>query len=43
MVAHKSLKTPTAVADFLVDSVARAENHILEISSEIIKTSQAIY
>ena len=42
MVAHTSLKTPTAVADFLVDSVARAENHILEISSEIIKTSQAI-
>jgi exodeoxyribonuclease VII large subunit len=42
MVAHTSLKTPTAVADFLVDSVARAENNILEISSEIIKTSQAI-
>jgi exodeoxyribonuclease VII large subunit len=42
MVAHTSLKTPTAVADFLIDSIAGAENHILEISSEIIKTSQAI-
>jgi exodeoxyribonuclease VII large subunit len=42
MVAHTSLKTPTAVADFLIDSVARAENHILEMSSEIISTSRII-
>ncbi|MGC1391700.1 MAG: exodeoxyribonuclease VII large subunit [Bacteroidales bacterium] len=42
MVANRSLKTPTAVADFLIDSVAGAENHILEISSEIISASRII-
>ena len=36
MVANKSLKTPTAVADFLIDSVAEAENHIIEMSTAII-------
>jgi len=36
MVAYRSLKTPTAVADFLIDSVAATDNHIIEMSSEII-------
>ena len=42
MVANTSLKTPTAVADFLIDSVAAAENHIIGISSEIIVASRLI-
>jgi len=42
MVANRSLKTPTAVADFLVDSVAGAENHIVGISTEIIEASRII-
>jgi exodeoxyribonuclease VII large subunit len=42
MVANRSLKTPTAVADFLIDSVATEENHIIEISSEIIGSSRII-
>ncbi len=42
MVANTSLKTPTAVADFLIDSVAAAENHIIGISSEIIAASRLI-
>jgi exodeoxyribonuclease VII large subunit len=43
MVANKSLKTPTAVADFLIDSVNSAENHIIDIGSEIIDASQIIF
>lgn len=35
MVAGKSLKTPTAVADFIIDCVSETENHILDIGSEI--------
>ena len=42
MVASKSLKTPTAVADFLIDCVAGAENHIIEMSSEIIDAVRKI-
>ena len=42
MVANVSLKTPTAVADFLIDSVAGAENHIIELSSAIISVSSII-
>ncbi|MCE5348058.1 MAG: exodeoxyribonuclease VII large subunit [Bacteroidales bacterium] len=42
MVAYKSLKTPTAVADFLVDSMGLTENHLIEISSEIKEASQKI-
>jgi exodeoxyribonuclease VII large subunit len=42
MVANRSLKTPTAVADFLIDCVANAENHIIEISSGIIDSSRII-
>jgi len=35
MVANKSLKTPTAVADFIIDAMASSENQLLEMSSEI--------
>jgi exodeoxyribonuclease VII large subunit len=42
MVANRSLKTPTAVADFLIDSVAGAETHIKELSSDIINASRVI-
>lgn len=35
MVACVSLKTPTAVADFIVESIAETENHLFEVSSEI--------
>ena len=42
MVANVSLKTPTAVADFLIDSVTGAENHIIELSSAIISVSSII-
>jgi exodeoxyribonuclease VII large subunit len=43
MVAYRSLKTPTAVADFLIDSINSAENHIIDISSEIIAASRIIF
>jgi exodeoxyribonuclease VII large subunit len=42
MVANRSLKTPTAVADFLIDCVANAENQIIEMSSGIINSSRII-
>jgi exodeoxyribonuclease VII large subunit len=42
MVANRSLKTPTAVADFLIDSVAGAENYIIDMSSGIIESSRMI-
>jgi exodeoxyribonuclease VII large subunit len=42
MVANMSLKTPTAVADLLIESMAGAENHILEMSSQIIGASRII-
>jgi exodeoxyribonuclease VII large subunit len=42
MVANRSLKTPTAVADFLIDSVAGTENHIIGMISEIIAASRLI-
>jgi len=42
MVANRSLKTPTAVADFLIDSIAASENYILEMSTGIIDGSRII-
>ncbi|MGD0341382.1 MAG: exodeoxyribonuclease VII large subunit [Bacteroidales bacterium] len=42
MVAYQSLKTPTAVADYLIDSVAAAEDRLNEISSEISEYSKEI-
>ncbi len=42
MVAYKSLKTPTAVADFLIDCVASAEARLNEMSTEIAELSRSI-
>jgi exodeoxyribonuclease VII large subunit len=42
MVANKSLRTPTAVATFLIDTLKEAENHILTMCPEIIKASSSI-
>jgi exodeoxyribonuclease VII large subunit len=42
MVAYLSLKTPTAVADFLIDSVASDEDRLNQISSEIIEYAKEI-
>lgn len=42
MVAFQALKTPTAVADYLIESVAEAENHLNEMSSEIAENSRLI-
>lgn len=42
MVSNRSLKTPTAVADFLIDCVAEAENNIMELSSQIVDGSRKI-
>jgi len=35
MVAHTSLKTPTAVAEFLISNLQQVENQVLDIFSEI--------
>ncbi|MBN2861599.1 MAG: exodeoxyribonuclease VII large subunit [Bacteroidales bacterium] len=42
MVANKSLKTPTAVADYLIDHVAETEKQLNEMSSEIAENSLAV-
>jgi exodeoxyribonuclease VII large subunit len=42
MVANKALKTPTAVADFLIESVASVENDIIEMITEIVDASRII-
>ncbi len=42
MVAYLALKTPTAVADYIIDSVVRVESHLAEMSSEIRNLSQHI-
>jgi exodeoxyribonuclease VII large subunit len=42
IVAFQSLKTPTAVADYLIDRIAATENHLIEVSSEITDTSRKI-
>jgi exodeoxyribonuclease VII large subunit len=42
MVAYQSLKTPTAVADYLIDCIAHTENHLNEMSSEIVESSRII-
>ncbi|MDP4222141.1 MAG: exodeoxyribonuclease VII large subunit [Bacteroidota bacterium] len=39
IVANKALKTPTAVADFLVECMNNAENHIIDMSSRIADAS----
>jgi exodeoxyribonuclease VII large subunit len=42
MVANMALKTPTAVADFLIDTIAGAENYIIEMIPGIINASRII-
>jgi exodeoxyribonuclease VII large subunit len=42
IVAYKSLKTPTAVADYLIECMSNAENRLIEMSNEIIEKSQLI-
>jgi exodeoxyribonuclease VII large subunit len=42
LVANTSLKTPTAVADFLINSMASAENLLMEMSAEIKDNSRII-
>ncbi len=42
MVANKSLKTPSAVANFLIDWLAVAEKHFIDMSSEIKDFSRLI-
>jgi len=39
IVAHRSLKTPTAVADFLIECMISAENHLTDLGSEIADRS----
>jgi len=40
IVAHKSLKTPTAVADFLIECMISAENNLMDLGSEIADKSR---
>jgi exodeoxyribonuclease VII large subunit len=42
MVANKSLKTPTAVADFLIDGMADAENELNRLSTGIRDNTRII-
>jgi exodeoxyribonuclease VII large subunit len=42
MVANRSLKTPTAVAGFLIDSVAASETNIFDMSTAIVEASRII-
>lgn len=38
MIAHSSVKTPTAAAEFLLENLKNSENEILEITSDIAAT-----
>ena len=42
IVAHQALKTPTAVADYFIECMNKAENHLIELSSEIMNRSEII-
>ena len=42
IVAHRSLKTPTAVADYLVECMSNTENHLIEISNDIFDKARNI-
>jgi exodeoxyribonuclease VII large subunit len=42
IVSFKSLKTPTAVADFIISCVTDTENHLTEMSMEISETARII-
>ena len=39
IVAHRSLKTPTAVADFLIGCMNATDNHIIDLSNKIADRS----
>ncbi len=42
IVAWKALKTPTAVADFLIECMITAENHLTELSSGISEQAKMV-
>lgn len=42
MVAFQSLKTPTAVADFILSSVSETENYLIEMSNSISELSLSV-
>jgi exodeoxyribonuclease VII large subunit len=42
MVAYESMKTPTAVADFLIDCMKETENHLMALSNDITGISRTI-
>ncbi len=42
IVAYRSLKTPTAVADYLIECMNNAETRLIELSKDIIDKSQLI-
>jgi exodeoxyribonuclease VII large subunit len=42
MVAHRSLKTPTAVADFIIDGMNMAENRLIELSTGLRDLTETI-
>lgn len=42
MVAFRSLKTPTAVADFLIESVSEAENYLNQLGTQIAENTRSV-
>ncbi len=42
MVAYASMKTPTAVADFIIERMKETENHLMDLSNEITGISRTI-
>ena len=42
MVAYNSLKTPTAVADFIVNSVSETDNYLVEMGNSISELSLSV-
>ena len=43
MVAFRSLKTPTAVADFLIGSVSEAEDYLNQLSTQIAENTRSVF
>jgi exodeoxyribonuclease VII large subunit len=42
IVANQSLKTPTAVADFLIECMIKTDEHLLDLSSEIADNARTV-
>jgi exodeoxyribonuclease VII large subunit len=42
IVAYKALKTPTAVADFIIECVTRSEEYLNEMASEIYEITRSL-